>query len=162
LLREIDEETGIKIIKSNNEEFEYSNILQEKCRVELQPFMLYESVYPDFLQNGLPTAQCLALFYKLKIDSDKNYIDVTYQKEEVCSFTWINFENLYSSLFKKEKLNFDVNEYENGMSKPFRQTTFDESILVNWDKEGLGIPIGHVLAIKGLYAKKDILNDQKK
>lgn len=155
MLREIEEETGIRIIKTNDDEFEYLNSLEENSTVLIQPFMLYESVFPDFLNKGLPSAQCMALFYKIKIDCDKNYIDVNYQKEEVCSFTWITIDDLYSSLFKKEKLNFTVYEYDNGVSKPFKETSCDESILINWDKQGLGIPCGHVLAIKDLFFKKD-------
>lgn len=151
LIREINEETGIRIVKTNDDNYEFINSLEEKIKVIIEPFMLYESVYPDFIKKGLPTAQCLALFYKIIIDTDKNYIDIKYQKDEVCSFSWINFDNLYSALYEKEKLIFDSYEYQDGNNKPFKTTICDENILINWEKEGLGIPFGHVLAIKYLY-----------
>jgi len=156
LIRELTEEIGIKIIKSSNESFEYTNILNQKIKVELHPFMLYESVYPEYLVKGLATSQCLALFYIIKIDTEKDSINITYQKDEIESITWINFEKLHSALFKKEKLIFSVYEYENGNSKPFKENLWDESILVNWEDKELGIPYGHSLAIKILNSNKTI------
>ncbi len=116
--------------------------------------MIYESVYPDYLYNGLPTSQCLALFYRIKIDSDKDNIDVIYQPEEIDSITWINFDKLFTVLFKGDNIIYDVYEYENGFSKPFKKIISDQNTLVNWKKEGLGIPYGHILAIKNLHQEK--------
>lgn len=99
-LRELKEEVGIEIEKKHDvngdPRYFYAG---KKC--EVQPLMVYESVYPTLLDQGFPKAQYLIIFYYVKIDSEFPAIKVKIQDDEVEKGAWVCLESLMGNLERK-------------------------------------------------------------
>jgi 8-oxo-dGTP pyrophosphatase MutT (NUDIX family) len=148
-LREVEEETGIKIekkLKANND-FDYY-YLGTEC--EYRPFMAYESVYPTLLELGLPKAQHLIMFYYLRIDLEHCKIKVKIQEEEVDKAIWIQLNTLKNILEGKYEKNEEFSCFSIGSNGyPVTDSILREhleGVYPNNAREGLGE--GHLRAVK--------------
>eukprot|EP01080_Neovahlkampfia_damariscottae_P002049 gene2049-1555_t len=104
-LRELSEETGIRITSD-----------------QIELFSLWESVYPPFIEIGEPQKQHLIAFYKAKVTSDQMKIQNFYlEKTEVQASAWISKEIALKALDQekhcKEKFKCFVNENEKLLEK---------------------------------------------
>jgi 8-oxo-dGTP pyrophosphatase MutT (NUDIX family) len=142
LLREVREETGIDIIETDIDTYYYND-----NQVVIKPLMLYESVYPDTLDKGLPSRHVLVLYYYILINTTE--IKVTIDNNEIDTYLWIDLETLKHIFEDKDILDlygFEYNE-ETGSA---HQAIVKSDRLRYWEDRGEGIPYGHYLAFNKL------------
>jgi 8-oxo-dGTP pyrophosphatase MutT (NUDIX family) len=136
LIREVKEETGIIIEESNS---------------EIKPIMLYESIYPDELEKGMPVAQCLVLYFLVKIPSSHESIKLQIQPDEIDAYSWIELKKLLRILRLSENEEiceiFQAYSYDDTKGTFFPQIN-EETTLTSWKTQGEGITYGHLLATK--------------
>ena len=107
LLREINEETGIKIYydeKTNKYKYNGLNIL-------IKPIFLYESIFPSGSKK--PTHQNLIVFFSINFPIIYNNIKYKIQKSEIDAFIWIDINILYKIIYmdyNEDILGFKYNE----------------------------------------------------
>lgn len=157
LLREIAEETGINIEKLSDKSFIYKTLNNTDAAVKITPFMLYESIFPDFLEKGLATAQCLVLFYSVKFNADKDEIKIKYNRSEVDSFCWVNISDLYSILYEDKPMSIERYEYNSSeaLDSEFKKIIMTEKQFFDRVNNPEAIPYGHSLAIKKLVVEEN-------
>jgi 8-oxo-dGTP pyrophosphatase MutT (NUDIX family) len=149
LLREVHEETGIDInIKDGS--YYYGN-----NDVEVGPLMLYESVYPDTLDKGLPGRQVLVLYYLIRLCVDKTEIDILICKNEIDEYLWVDYVSLYRILHEENyKTELSGYRYNKELEK-VEKCSIQSDRLKYWERDGEGIPYGHLLAFNKLTSHHD-------
>ena len=99
MIREVQEETGIQLVYSQNEgEWYYNNM---KCSI--QPILLYESLYPRGAE--VPKKQTLVIYYAVVLPVNYSEVKLSIQKGEIDAYVWVHKELLYNMIFnyKDEK-----------------------------------------------------------
>jgi 8-oxo-dGTP pyrophosphatase MutT (NUDIX family) len=147
LLREVREETGIDILEKDIGVYTYGD-----RSVSIKPLMLYESVFPDTLEKGLPERQVLVMYFYIGIDKDCSEIKVTIDSNEVDTYLWIDVETL-EHIFSDKGI-FELIGYEyDGDADSVNETKIHSDRLRYWDERGEGITYGHYRAFKMLNSK---------
>ena len=150
LLREINEETGIKI-KYFNKEFTYNGYT-----VKIKPLFLYESVFPT--KSKTPTHQNFIIFYSIHIPIYYKDIEINIHNDEIDAYVWGDINDLYKIIYMNYKGKIKGFMY-NSDSKKFVESKFDyknfKPNFVNMKKEIVDsndkseyITHGHRTAIK--------------
>lgn len=85
-IREVREETGIEVKREN-----------------MQVFALWESVYPTFIEIGLPSRHHLIVYHLAKITS-KDVEKLKLQPDEVEAAAWISKKTIVEALSSDKKL----------------------------------------------------------
>lgn len=140
-MREIKEEVGICLTDD-------SNIL------EIKPILIYESCYP--LLN--PFSQILVVFYKLKLNLNRNQIILNIQLNEIEAYAWINITTLLKIPFCVPNIDYkdSINESFEflGYEYTYSENEFKEKIFTDYDffirESREYLPYGHFLAIRHL------------
>lgn len=154
ILREIDEETGIKITKSTNNSFDYKG---KQCTIE--PILLYESIFPE--KSSELRSQYLIIYYKVVIPYDINAIEVNFDIREVDGYVWINHEDIYKILYDDQKMSIGNGYLYNDDTKQFEKQMLTENNFIYEKGKKEHIPHGHMTAIKILHQCKQGSDDEE-
>ena len=141
LLREVFEEIGFSIYIDEIVQNKY--LYNNSIKTEIKPILAYESAYPVNIETGNPVAQSFVIFFVIKIDEDKAFLEVKPQPSEVDAFSWIDVM-AFSQLLNNNN-NTDI---ENSLIEAYTYNELDnsyniEKISVNFSE---GLPFGHNLA----------------
>jgi len=160
LKREIHEEVGIDFdlyvnkveqMKDDSVMFQYE--FKKVNNLNLEPLMAYESIYPETIEIGPPSAHTLINYFIVKINDHKDNIITKMQLSEISAYAWININDL-NRLFNKFEGDFEAFVESDGI---YHKTILKHDHLNSWEKEMKeGIPWGHRLAINEIMKRLNI------
>jgi 8-oxo-dGTP pyrophosphatase MutT (NUDIX family) len=116
LLREINEETGIKI-SYFNKKFTFNGF-----NIKIKPIFLYESVFPT--KSKTPTHQNFIIFYSINFPIYYKDINLKMQNKEIDAFVWADINDLYRIIYMNYKGQINGFKYDS-ISKKYKTTKFD-------------------------------------
>lgn len=150
VLREVEEEVGIKIEKKMGKDNKL-HLMHDGKECSMDHFFLYESVFPTLLDRGFPKVQNLVMFYYIKLKSDISKIKVKVQESEVDKAIWISQDVLKQIIENKvSEKELELNCYSIGHNGSVTSSAIPKEYLdgvyPNNFNEGIGE--GHLKAIR--------------
>ncbi|KAM3132505.1 hypothetical protein pb186bvf_015318 [Paramecium bursaria] len=119
-IREVAEETGIDM---------------KKYLLDIKLQLLYESIYPTKIDdNSYPQKQTLCLVYEVKLNSNKDDINIKVQETEVEEYKWIDKITLLK------------------LSQQIYLTQYEELVGLYPNHLGSGIGEGHLISFQKIYS----------